>query len=104
MLYSLRSPLDRWTLIGADGEVEVAVRGSLIANNGDILRTAVLSGQGIGLFPTFLVGADLRAGRLERLLPDFAGPDSDINAHAESNNGWTTSRNDVEGQRRRSRR
>jgi DNA-binding transcriptional LysR family regulator len=85
MLYSLRSPVDRWTLIGPEGEIEIPVTGALVANNGDILRTATLAGQGIGNFPTFLVGEDLRAGRLVRVLPDYCGRDNDINALYPSN-------------------
>jgi DNA-binding transcriptional LysR family regulator len=54
---------DRW-LFGADGSVPVAVTGNLRANNGDALRAAALAGQGLIYQPTFLVGEDLRAGRL----------------------------------------
>jgi DNA-binding transcriptional LysR family regulator len=38
------------------------------SNDTSVLRSAVLSGAGIGILPTYLVGADLRAGRLKRVL------------------------------------
>lgn len=36
-----------------------------------VLRRAVLAGAGIGILPTYLVGADLRDGRLKRVLPSM---------------------------------
>ena len=48
------------------------------ANNGDTVRSAGLAGQGIILQPTFLVGEDLKAGRLVALLPRYQLPDIDI--------------------------
>ncbi len=50
----------------------VRVNAALRANNGDVLRTAALAGHGIILQPEFLIGADLRAGRLVALLEDYA--------------------------------
>jgi DNA-binding transcriptional LysR family regulator len=43
-----------------------------------VLRAAALAGQGIALLPTFLVGADIAAGRLQALLPDHPLPDLGI--------------------------
>ena len=53
---------------------------SLCANNGEALLRAAIAGRGIVLLPTFICGADLRAGRLVRVLPDYAPPPADINA------------------------
>lgn len=36
-----------------------------------LLRSALLDGHGIGLSPTFIVGEDLKAGRLVTLLPEY---------------------------------
>jgi DNA-binding transcriptional LysR family regulator len=47
----------------------VRVRGSLMVNNSEALRAAVLEGVGLALLPDFLVAEDLRAGRLESVLP-----------------------------------
>lgn len=58
----------RWHFSVA-GEVEqVAVRGHLQSNNGDVLREAALAGQGIALLGDWLVREDVAAGRLTRLL------------------------------------
>lgn len=47
-------------------------------NNGDTARAAALAGAGIIWQPTFLIGADLRAERLRRVLPGFGLPDIDV--------------------------
>lgn len=48
---------------------EVAVDGHLRTNDSETLRDAALSGLGVALLPTWLVGEDLRAGNLRRVLP-----------------------------------
>lgn len=68
--YQLRG--DAWSLTGPDGRVaEVRVAGRLRANNGDILRAALLAGMGVAYTPSFIVGRDLAEGRLVRLLPGW---------------------------------
>ncbi|HKJ88320.1 MAG TPA: LysR substrate-binding domain-containing protein, partial [Gammaproteobacteria bacterium] len=39
--------------------------------HGDALRTAAVAGLGVALLPTFIVGDDLRAGRLRTLLSGY---------------------------------
>ncbi len=70
----------RWRLAGPDGEHALEVPLSLCANNGEVLLRAAIAGSGIALLPTFICGPDLRAGRLARVLPDYAPPAADINA------------------------
>jgi DNA-binding transcriptional LysR family regulator len=48
--------------------------------NADVLRTTALAGGGVILLPTFIVGDDLRASRLVRLLPDFPPPEQGLHA------------------------
>ena len=63
---------DEWPLTGRDGRTErVRVNGSLRANNGDALRIAALDGLGLILQPSFSVGADIAAGRLVHVLPEY---------------------------------
>jgi DNA-binding transcriptional LysR family regulator len=56
------------------------VSGLYLANNADVLRTTALAGGGVILLPTFIVGDDLRAGRLVRLLPDYPPPEQGLHA------------------------
>ena len=44
--------------------MNVRGRAALRVNNGDIMRDAALSGIGIALLPTFIVGSDIASGRL----------------------------------------
>ena len=57
-----------WELRDPRGPVRVQVPQRHLSNSGDLTRHLALAGQGIALLPTFLVGDDLRAGRLVRLL------------------------------------
>ena len=49
-------------------------RPRLRANSGDTCRAAALADQGVIYQPQFLVGEDLRAGRLVPVLPALHGP------------------------------
>ncbi|MBL8447459.1 MAG: LysR family transcriptional regulator [Zoogloeaceae bacterium] len=69
--YSYLSTGDRWVFEGKEGETSIRVRPRLRANSGDTCRAVALAGQGIIQQPTFLIGDDLRAGRLLPLLADW---------------------------------
>ena len=71
---------DLWRLHGPEGIESVRVNGPVCADNGDILRAAAVSGLGITLLPTFIVGADIRAGRLRQVLADYCPPPLSIHA------------------------
>ena len=68
-----------WTLSGANGTVSVPVRGRLRIDNSDALRKALLAGMGISMLPGILVDADIKAGRLIEVLPEYAAPMRPIN-------------------------
>ena len=42
---------------------------AFVIDDTTVLRSAVVAGAGIGILPTYLVGPELRAGRLKRVLP-----------------------------------
>lgn len=48
----------------------VRLQGDLHIDNGEALRRVALVGHGVVCLPTYLIGEDLRLGRLVRLLPD----------------------------------
>ncbi|OQS41056.1 LysR family transcriptional regulator [Chromobacterium haemolyticum] len=52
----------------------------LSSDSASILRAYALAGLGVALLPDWLVNADLRAGRLCRLLPDHTFPQQGIHA------------------------
>jgi DNA-binding transcriptional LysR family regulator len=47
----------------------IRLQGDLHIDNGDALRRVAVLGHGVVCLPTYLVGEDLRAGRLVRVLP-----------------------------------
>jgi DNA-binding transcriptional LysR family regulator len=69
----------RWHFRAADEkEVTVSVDPRHRANNGEMIRSMVVNGLGIALLPTFLIGDDLRAGRLQALFMDRLEADTVI--------------------------
>jgi DNA-binding transcriptional LysR family regulator len=70
-----------WRLRASNGsEVSVRVRGRLESNLGEVTRDAALAGLGIALHSTWHVCEDLRAGRLQLVLPAYSPPESGIYA------------------------
>lgn len=79
ILYTHALTPDEWPLTGPDGREQVVrVSEAMLTNNGDTARLAALDGMGIIRQPTFLIGEDLRAGRLVPLLPGYRLPDIDV--------------------------
>lgn len=78
LIYSNELKPDTWTLHGPNGAESVKVNGPLCADNGDVLKSAAVAGLGVTLLPTFIVGPDIRAGRLEQVLPDYCPPEISI--------------------------
>jgi DNA-binding transcriptional LysR family regulator len=71
LVYGHTTTLQRWPLMRDGQQVDAPVNSVLCSNNGDVLRAAAVGGQGIAILPTFLVGPDIKARRLEVVLADF---------------------------------
>jgi DNA-binding transcriptional LysR family regulator len=70
--YEYVTPRHLWRFRDPAGvERSVRVRGNLHSNNGDLLSEVAARGLGIVFEPAFIVGPDVRAGRLVPLLQDF---------------------------------
>ncbi|GAA4226939.1 DNA-binding transcriptional LysR family regulator [Sagittula marina] len=68
-----------WPLTGPDGiEMNLRVQPVYSCNDGEVLRAWALDGFGIVERSEWSISADLRAGRLVRVLPDWSLPDADI--------------------------
>jgi DNA-binding transcriptional LysR family regulator len=80
LAYSGNSASHEWRYKDAAGQVgRVSLSGSLRSDSGDMLCRAAIEGIGIAILPVFYVADHLRAGRLERLLPDhLTWPERDI--------------------------
>jgi len=85
LAYGHTTLLQRWRIF-RDGEaVSVPINSVLCSNSGDVLRAAALSGRGIALLPTFLVGRDIESGALQTVLDRFPQPALDVHALYASN-------------------
>ena len=81
LTYSYASSGDEWRMTGPDGvQHTVKVSGSLRASNGDMAKLAALQGVGLIRQPLFLVGDDIRAGRLVEVLSDYRAEPLGIHA------------------------
>jgi DNA-binding transcriptional LysR family regulator len=76
LVYTLQ-PTDRWFFrqqaeAAETLEEEVPVTGTLRADDSEPLRDAAVAGLGVVLLPTWLVGEDIKTGRLRQLLPEWS--------------------------------
>ena len=72
---------DVWRLTDRKkGEVAVRINGRIDSNQGELLRDAAVGGLGISMHSTWHVCEDLRAGRLEVVLPNYPIADTGIYA------------------------
>ena len=69
-----------WRLKGPHGEQMVHIEGVLCSNNAEMLMAGAIKGAGIALLPTFIAGAELQAGQLVSILPDYHPPEIAIYA------------------------
>ena len=78
--YAYYSEHDHWRF-DTNGHVhDIKIKGRFSANNGDALRRAAIAGTGLVLQPTFIVGDDIRAGRLQVVLEGYHV--KELNAYA----------------------
>lgn len=76
LIPNFATTLSHWEFEGPERPVRIHVSGIIEANNADALYRLALAGMGIIRFAEFLVGADVRAGRLIPLLQEFDRGDS----------------------------
>ena len=65
--------IQSWPFENASRRLDVAVNGSLVLNDWNLVLNAVLEGIGVGYLPHLLVSPPIADGRLVRLLGDWCG-------------------------------
>ena len=60
-----------WRFAGAEGQIQVKVRGTFFSNGAATLRKAAVAGLGITMIPRYAVVDDLANGALEIVLPQY---------------------------------
>ncbi len=71
LVYAPRTAVSEWELINQNEKIKVKISGDIQCNDGDALRIAAIQGCGIVQLPTYMVGLDIQAGRLNALLEDY---------------------------------
>lgn len=74
----LRGTFDYWRFRENEKSRHVPVTGNIRCNSGSSLLDAALKGIGIIQLPDYYVEADLKSGRLVRVLDNFRAPDDGI--------------------------
>lgn len=69
--YTRSGEQGRWRFTGPEGEITVPVNGPLHVDDDEALSQAVLSGLGLSLLPTFIIGKDLQSGNLQAILSEY---------------------------------
>ncbi len=79
LVYEYAPQREMWPFADGRGrERKVRIAGPMHANNGAFLVALAVAGRGISYEPDFIVGPDVRAGRLVPILRDFAPPAAGI--------------------------
>src|SRR5690606_14701589 len=63
--------LDGWNFVGPKGKIKIQVPVSILANQLNMLRSMVLRNDGIAFLPNPFVYADIKSGKLVRILPTW---------------------------------
>jgi DNA-binding transcriptional LysR family regulator len=80
LAYGQLTTPQRWRLTHGSELISVPVQSSICSNSGDVLLAAALGGNGITKLPTFIVGPEIKAGRLAVVLADY--PPTPLVIHA----------------------
>jgi DNA-binding transcriptional LysR family regulator len=78
--YGQTAPMLRWQLTDGGQIISVPITSHLCSNNGDVLRAVALNGNGITMLPTFMIGPDIKAGRLKLVLGEY--PPTELGIYA----------------------
>ena len=71
IIFTLLPTPHQWTLSRNNRRETVHAKGRIKTNSAAAVRSLILGGCGISALSNFLVGDDIRAGRLEHLLPAY---------------------------------
>ena len=80
LIYKPRSPLREWCFIVNGADYRQKVSGGVQSNVGDALRVVAIKGYGLVQLPNYMIGLDIKAGRLQAVLEEFEPPERPIYA------------------------
>jgi len=72
IIFKYQDSPTQWQLLSADGKLSnISVTGSIQMNNSLALRKTLINDAGIALIPTFIVGEDIKSGKLQAVLTQY---------------------------------
>jgi DNA-binding transcriptional LysR family regulator len=80
LTYSYAPTANTWSFTDHGKAINVQVKGSLRANNGDMNRLAAINGLGVIVLPSFMICEELRTGKLLQVLEAFPIPEIQVYA------------------------
>jgi len=80
LLYSHSKPMNEWVFKKGKSIEKININGNIKINNSEGLRELVLQGVGISRLPTFIVGEDLKKGKLIQLFNTYEMPSKNLYA------------------------
>jgi DNA-binding transcriptional LysR family regulator len=80
LVYGHGANAQKWRLRANGKEIAVSVAPRMTSNIGETLRAAALAGQGVAKLPSFIVCADIAAGRLAVLMSEY--PPKELGVYA----------------------
>ena len=78
LLYSHSAPINEWVFKKGKIVERIVVDGTVKINNSEALRELVLQGVGVSRLPTFVVGDDLKKGKLVQLFRSYEMPSKNL--------------------------
>jgi len=80
LIYSGRPTMGEWRFTVNGKAKKLRVKGDVRSNVGDALRIAAIQGCGLVQLPTYMVGLDIKSGRLKMVLEQYEPPARPIHA------------------------
>lgn len=80
LIYSGRPPFGEWRFNVEKQLTKLKVKGDVRSNSGEALRIAAIQGAGLVQLPTYMIGLDIKSGRLKEVLSEFQPPATPIHA------------------------
>lgn len=80
LIYSGRPAMGEWRFTVNGKAKKLRVKGDVRSNVGDALRIAAIQGCGLVQLPTYMVGLDIKSGRLTTVLQEYEPPARPIHA------------------------
>lgn len=65
---------DEWRLTGPKGTLDIPIKSSLILNSLLKIKAMAVIGEGVSLLPTYYGNAEVKAGKLVKVLPEWRSP------------------------------